>query len=428
MSPEVKKIKNPKSCFLNLSYTSGDSTSKIERIITNYFRERRFEVKTGRMTPAGEKTDKGILQVIKSCGFGIVVYNELRHNISYEWGLMDALGVLVIPFRNKDMHIDIGRDFSDKKGTTFIFYSGDLDEGDIITELENSDSLKAAIENVKRFMAEQISSDETDEAKEASKLLIESDMPLGEFGLEIKEENIKDINEIIDALNKVKNLTVEGHFNKATAYYYAKRYEEAELELREVLRINPDLAEAHNNLGVLLYNLERYEEAEDEYREAIRIDPDDAAAHNNFGNLLKDLERYDEAGKEYGEAIRIDPDLAEAHYNLGNLLKNLKRYDEAEKEYGEAIRIDPDYAEAHNNLGNLLKNLKRYDEAEKEYGEAIRINPDYAEVHGNLGNLFSETKRPEEAKIEFEIAKALFAKQGRDEIVKKVEELLEKLK
>ncbi len=123
----TKTITNPKSCFLNLSYTFGSSTSRIERIITDYFKGRGFEVKTGRMTPAGVNTDKGILQVIKSCSFGIVVYNEFRHNISYEWGIMDALGMPVIPFKDKNAHIVIDNDFSDKKSNTFVHYSGDSD-------------------------------------------------------------------------------------------------------------------------------------------------------------------------------------------------------------------------------------------------------------------------------------------------------------
>jgi len=87
------------------------------------------------MASAGVNTDKGILQVIKSCSFGIVVYNEFRHNISYEWGIMDALGMPVIPFKDKNAHIDIDNDFSDKKSNTFVHYSGDSDKNDIIKEL-----------------------------------------------------------------------------------------------------------------------------------------------------------------------------------------------------------------------------------------------------------------------------------------------------
>ncbi|HCP16095.1 TPA: hypothetical protein DIT23_00885 [candidate division WOR-3 bacterium] len=43
------------------------------------------------------------------------------------------------------------------------------------------------------------------------------------------------------------------HFEKGNEYYIKGLYEEAEKELRETIRINPDDADAHNNLGVLLY-------------------------------------------------------------------------------------------------------------------------------------------------------------------------------
>ncbi|PKM92085.1 MAG: hypothetical protein CVU81_02380 [Euryarchaeota archaeon HGW-Euryarchaeota-1] len=85
------------------------------------------------------------------------------------------------------------------------------------------------------------------------------------------------------------------------------------------------------NLGHTLYNLKRYENAEKEFREAIRINPNLAEAHNNLGILLKDLNRYDEAEKVFREVIRINPNYIDAYYGLGHLLKRLNRYDEAEK-------------------------------------------------------------------------------------------------
>jgi len=136
-----------------------------------------------------------------------------------------------------------------------------------------------------------------------------------------------------------------------------KKYEEAEKEFREAIRINPNYPEAHNVLGVLLTNLKRYEKAEKEYREAIRTNPNYAYAHNNLGVLLKDLKRFDEAEKEYREAIKINQNYTVAHYNLGLLLSDLKRYEEAEKEYREAIRTNPNHAEAHRHLRILYKKL-----------------------------------------------------------------------
>jgi len=198
------------------------------------------------------------------------------------------------------------------------------------------------------------------------------------------------------------------------------------IELKEELFILKD-GENLFYLGSSFYYRKNIEESFDCLQKAVQIIPDAANAHNNLGILLKGLKRYPEAEKEYREALRVNPDDAEAHYNLGILLKDLKRYPEAEKEYREALRVNPDYAKPHYNLGNLLKDLKRYPEAEKEYREALRINPDDAEAYGNLGLLFIEMGRRDEAKEEMQKARDLFKKQGREEDVKKAEEILKEL-
>jgi len=95
-----------------------------------------------------------------------------------------------------------------------------------------------------------------------------------------------------------------------------------------------------------------------------------------------------------------------------------------EKSYKKSLEFNPDVTVTHYNIGNLLDDQGRYDAAEEEYRGAIRAYPDYAESHTNLGIPFLATERPEEAEKEFGIAKELFKNQGRDEYVKKMEELL----
>ncbi len=274
----------------------------------------------------------------------------------------------------------------------------------------------------------------------------------------------KNLNEGIDCYQKSININPdleEAHNNLGILLKDLKSYPEAEKEYRTVIKLNPDDADAHYNLGVLLSDLKNYPEAEKEYRTAIKLNPDYAVAHNNLGNLLKDLKNYPEAEKEYRAAIKINPDYADAHYNLGVLLYDLKNYPEAEKEYRTAIKLNPDYADAHNNLGVLLDDLKNYPEAEKEYRAAIKLNPNYTDAHNNLGVLLDDLKnypeaekeyrtviklnpdlaeahynlgllyivmgKKEKVKKEFEKAKELFKKQGKEEYVKKAEDILKGL-
>lgn len=402
MKKDERIIANPKSCFLNLSYTSGQTPSKIELIIKEYFEKRGFEVKTGRMIPAGEKTDPGILNLIKSCVFGIVVYNEPRHNISYEWGIMDGFGMYAIPFMNKNIHMDIDKDFSDKKGTSFIFYSGDSDEKDIITELENSRSLKAAMEKVEEITAKKISSEESEKVREAARLLTESNVPLGTT-VKIRRE-ISDTSAVSASLSSLPKLTAEGHFYLANTYYNAGDLENAEEEYRKSIRMNPNYLEAYHNLIILLSDLGRDDEAEKEYREITRIYPEFVEAHIILGNLLSKLKKYDEAEKEYRETIKLNPNYTIAHINLLELYVLTKNYEKAfetEKNALKLVKEDQDiiyihflkicsYAlqnkkkEMNLEIDNLLKILKTMKEWDLEY--------DFLEIKTVLESLDKDTK------------------------------------
>ncbi len=400
---ETEQRVNPKSVFLALAFTSGDNPSRIERILIDYLKGRGFEVHTGREISAGVKTDEGLREIMRRCYFGIVIYNELRHNISYEWGLLDGLEKFVVPLGNKNAHIDLTEALSDKNGTTILSYHGDADKEMIISELTKNISFQSAMEKIEDEIA-RIISIKPEEAREAAKVAVESPVSLSTVG---KVEGISDAARreaavMAEVLKKIKDLTTEGHFYRGNACYYAEDFKEAEAEYREALRLNPNYAEAHNSLGILLgKDLERYEEAEAEFRETLRVNPNDAEAHNNLGNLLGNLGRHEEAEAKYREALRINPDLAEAHNNLGVLLGNLEKHEEAEAEYREALRINPNYAEAHSNLGNLLGDLERCEEAETEFREALRVNPDLAETHNNLGILLSNLERCEEAEAEY---------------------------
>lgn len=74
-----------------------------------------------------------------------------------------------------------------------------------------------------------------------------------------------------------------------------------------------------------------------------------------------------------------------------------------------------------------LMSSKNYPKAEKEYRAAIKINPDDGEVYGNLGLVYIQMGKKEEAKKELQKAKELFKKHGKEEDVKKAEDILKNL-
>jgi len=187
------------------------------------------------------------------------------------------------------------------------------------------------------------------------------------------------------------------HNNLGLALLDQERTEEAIVQYREALRINPEYALAHNNLGAALVKQERTKEAIVQYHEALRINPDYASAHNNLGAALVQQGRTKEAFVQYHEALRINPDYADAHYNLGAALIRQGRTKEALAQYREALRINPAFAEARNNLGAALFQQGHIKEALAQYREALRINPAFAGAHYNLGDALAQQGRADEA-------------------------------
>jgi tetratricopeptide (TPR) repeat protein len=193
----------------------------------------------------------------------------------------------------------------------------------------------------------------------------------------------------------------ESYGNLGRALDQEGRTAEAVAQYRESLRINPAYVKAHNNLGDALFKLGRNQEAIAEYREAFRIVPGYADAHLNLGLVLFQEGRIDDAIAEYREALRINPVLAEAYCKLGDALLRQRKPEEAVAEYREAFQLDPTYAEAHNNLGTTLLWQGRTDEAVAEYREALRIKPAYPEAACNLGDALLRQGNAQEAIAEY---------------------------
>jgi Tfp pilus assembly protein PilF len=191
------------------------------------------------------------------------------------------------------------------------------------------------------------------------------------------------------------------HNQVGIALYDKNDLDEAMVEYREAIRLDPKLSLPHNNLGLALYGKNDLDGAMAEYREAIRLDPKFAWPHYNLGLALKDKNDLDGAMVEYREAIRLDPKFAALHNDLGIALYGKNDLDAAIAEYRKAIRLDPKYAMPHINLGLALKGKNDLDGAMAEYRESIRLDPKYAMPHSNLGLVLMKKGNLEGAVAEY---------------------------
>jgi tetratricopeptide (TPR) repeat protein len=192
------------------------------------------------------------------------------------------------------------------------------------------------------------------------------------------------------------------HYNLGWLVFQKGHLDEAMVEFRRALEIDPQDIPAYINLGSALFQEGRADEAIAQYQEAFTIDPKAFSAHNDLGVALFQKGRADEAMAQFQKALEIKPDYAEAYYNLGYALFQKGQVDEAIVEYQKALENNPNYAQAHYNLGNALLQKGRLDEAMDQYQKAVGNNPNYVEARYNLGSLLAQKGRLDEAMTQFQ--------------------------
>src|SRR4051794_24599898 len=113
-----------------------------------------------------------------------------------------------------------------------------------------------------------------------------------------------------------------------------------------------------------------------DYRAAIRINPRNVFAHYNTGVINQRMGNAAGAESEYKETVAIDPRWSSALYNMGVLL-TASRPAEAISYYRRDLRVDPRNAAAHLNLGLLLIRHGSVKQGRAHLREAIRMNPTF---------------------------------------------------
>ena len=185
------------------------------------------------------------------------------------------------------------------------------------------------------------------------------------------------------------------------------RNDEAEVQYKKALELDPNNVNAHSNYGLLLKQTGHKQDAEEQYKMALALDPNDVNAHFAYGNLLNEMGRNQEAEEQYKMALALDPNDVNAHSNYGFLLNEMGHKQDAEEQYKIVLALDPNNVTTHSNYGLHLAQTGRNEEAEEQYKIALALDPNDVTAHSNYGLLLNETGSNEEAEEQYKIALAL---------------------
>ena len=223
-------------------------------------------------------------------------------------------------------------------------------------------------------------------------------------------------------------------FDKASALFQQRHWEQAAAAFAEVERHQPNQTDALLFQGKSLVNLNRFDDAAEvlqAYREAhpksedadyllayVRFRqnrPKDSLELMHAASSLKppsadDLKigaldyvlmgDYLDAGRYLEEAVRMAPENAEARYHLGRVRYQQNRFDEAIKSFQEVLRLEPNNVKAQDNLGLCLEAKNQMEDAIAAYQKAIEMDKknlrQSAQPYLDLGALLVKTNQSEE--------------------------------
>ncbi len=172
-------------------------------------------------------------------------------------------------------------------------------------------------------------------------------------------------------LAKDAPFSYEVHELNAEALEMQGRWDEASVEYRKILEINPMLPGIHARLGRTLLSKPQpsamdVEQARKDFEEELEIDPRNAAAEYVLGQLAADAKDSATAIQHFTRATKLDSGFSEAYLGLGTSLNSAKRFPEAIPPLEAYEKLEPDSPSGHYQLATAYAGAGRRDDANRE--------------------------------------------------------------
>lgn len=211
---------------------------------------------------------------------------------------------------------------------------------------------------------------------------------------------------------------LDGALVEAFGHLGAGRLAEAGAIGRQILTLQPKLAQALHLMAVIALKDGRADEALRLAGQAIALDDRVPAYHNSQGQAHRALGAGGEAIACYERALSINPNFGPAHGNIaqvlvqgdlavavdyyrrlvaalpqnalaranfGYMVERTGATEAAVEIYRQALALEPNQPVVLGNLGVALADLGRIDAAIGCYRQALTLDPDNADAHNGLG-------------------------------------------
>jgi tetratricopeptide (TPR) repeat protein len=167
---------------------------------------------------------------------------------------------------------------------------------------------------------------------------------------------------------------------------HGSKYDTAFPILLQLIKSHPAAPMLHYVYGVALASLSRYDDAEVQFTEELRISPSSELPYVQRAFVELQVHRPAEALLSAQRAVELAPNSAEAHYVLGRSLLDSGKLEDAVKELQAAAQLNPGSPEVHFNLAKVYAKLNRREDAERERALFAALNAEIEKQRSQQGS------------------------------------------
>lgn len=184
---------------------------------------------------------------------------------------------------------------------------------------------------------------------------------------------------------------IAGFMKSGEAYVEQEKYEEAVIEFKNVLQIDPEHAGAHEALSLAYLQTEKPREAYWEMSEAVRLAPQNVEARLRYGTVSAAIGEHDVALEQAEAVLALDPESAPAFILRAQGREAKEDFEGAEADFEAAIQADPSGAAYRFLYAGFLERRGRFDDAERALKELIDVEESYL-AYSSLARLVARSK------------------------------------
>jgi eukaryotic-like serine/threonine-protein kinase len=152
-------------------------------------------------------------------------------------------------------------------------------------------------------------------------------------------------------------------------FWFDRDWARGESHYKRSIEINPNYPYSRFEYAICLSILGRFEEAMIEARRALELDPLSLANNSLTGQILFHARQYDQAIDQLQKAIEIEPNFWIAHMVLGKVYVQKRMYRDAIDELQKAFKFSEGNTEAISLMGYTYAVSGQREQAEKLLGE-----------------------------------------------------------